>query len=127
MISLISDMTDRKGPHARGWLFYDADCRFCTGVAASLLRPLAARNVAVAPLQDPRVGLLLGLSQEELLRAIRFVRDDGTQFSGADAVLAVAEEFWWARPLAWIAKLPGMMRLMKAGYRSVAQRRRCRA
>ncbi len=127
MISLISDMTDRKGPQARGWLFYDADCRFCTGIAACLLRPLAARNLAVAPLQDPRVGLLLSLPQEELLRAIHFVRADGARFAGEDAVLAVAQELWWARPLVWMAQLPGMRHLIKTGYRNVAKRRKCHA
>jgi hypothetical protein len=46
---------------------------------------------------------------------------------GADAVLAVAGEIWWARPLPWVAKVPGMMSVMDAGYRWVAQRRGCAA
>ena len=29
MISLTSEFTDSKGRHARGWLFFDADCAFC--------------------------------------------------------------------------------------------------
>jgi len=50
------------------------------------------KRLAAPPLQDPRVGALLGLPREELLRAIRFVVSDGTQYSGADALLAVAQE-----------------------------------
>jgi predicted DCC family thiol-disulfide oxidoreductase YuxK len=127
VISLASEMTDSKGRHARGWLFFDAECEFCSGIATWLMGPMKRRGLAVAPLQDPRVGSLLGLSPEELLRAIRFVLTDGSHYAGADAVLAVAGELWWARPLVWAAKLPGMMVVMRAGYRWVAQRRRCLA
>ncbi|HYL14529.1 MAG TPA: DCC1-like thiol-disulfide oxidoreductase family protein, partial [Terriglobales bacterium] len=82
MISLASEMTDGKGRHARGWLFFDADCEFCTRIARWLARPMRSRALAVAALQDPRVAALLGLSQEELLRAIRFVFEGGSQYSG---------------------------------------------
>jgi len=36
MISLASEMTDRKGRHARSWLFFDAECEFCTRTAGWL-------------------------------------------------------------------------------------------
>jgi len=127
MISLASEMTDSKGRHARGWLFFDAECKFCTGIAMWLAAPMNRRRLAVAALQDPRVGALLGLSREELLSAIRFVSDDGTQYSGADAVLAVAREFSWARPLLWVSRVPGMISVMRAGYQWVAQHRSCTA
>ena len=97
MISLASVMTDRKGPHARGWLFFDAECGFCTRIAVWLAAPMRRRGLALAPLQDPRVAALLGLSRDELLQAIRFVFGDGRQCSGADALLAVASELWWAQ------------------------------
>jgi predicted DCC family thiol-disulfide oxidoreductase YuxK len=127
MISLASEMTDSKGRHARGWLFFDAECKFCTGIAMWLVAPMHRRGLAVAPLQDPRVGALLGLSREELLSAIWFVSEDGTQYSGADAVLAVAHEFSWAHPLLWASRVPGMITVMRAGYRWVAQHRSCPA
>jgi hypothetical protein len=53
------------------------------------------------------VGSLLGLSQEELLRAICFVGTDGSRYIGVSAVLAVTRELWWAWPLMWIARFPG--------------------
>lgn len=79
MISLASEMTDGKGRHARGWLFFDAECRFCTRIATWLAAPMKRRGLAVARLQDPRVGALLGLSGPELLRTVRFVSADGNQ------------------------------------------------
>jgi predicted DCC family thiol-disulfide oxidoreductase YuxK len=127
MISLVSEMTDGKGRHARGWLFFDGECEFCTSIAKRLVGPMGRRGLAVAPLQDPRVGALLGLSREELLSAFRFLSDDGTLCCGPDAMLAVAREFWWARPLLWLSRLPGIRFAMRAGYRWMAQRRSCPA
>ena len=77
MISLTSEFTDGKGRHARGWLFFDAECAFCTRIARWLAPILERRGLAVAPLQDPRVGALLGMSREELLREIRLLLSDG--------------------------------------------------
>lgn len=127
MISLASELTDSKGRHARGWLFFDAECGFCTRIVMRISGPLQRRGLAVAPLQDPRVGALLGLSREQLLQAMRFVAADGAQYSGADAVIALAREFWWGRPVVWLSKAPGVMPMLHAGYRWVARRRRCNA
>ena len=125
MISLASEFTDGKGRHARGWLFFDAECGFCTRVARRLAPILARRGLAVAPLQDPRVGALLGMTREELLREIRLLLSDGRQFGGADAAVELAREIWWASPFVWLAALPGMMPVLHAGYKLIAERRGC--
>jgi predicted DCC family thiol-disulfide oxidoreductase YuxK len=127
MISLASEFTDRKGRHARGWLFFDAECGFCTRIARWLTPILRKRGLEVAPLQDRRVGALLGLSPEQLLREMRFLLSDGSQFGGADAAVALAREIWWGWPLVWLAKIPGMMEWLRFGYRWVAARRSCSA
>ncbi|HTR27024.1 MAG TPA: DCC1-like thiol-disulfide oxidoreductase family protein [Terriglobales bacterium] len=127
MISLVSELTDRKSRHARGWLFYDAECAFCTRIAHFLAGPMRRRRLAVAALQDPRVGALLGLPREELLCAVRFVFEDGRHCAGADALLAVAGELWWARPLASAARIPGMLPALRAGYRWGSAQWNCHA
>ena len=127
MISLASEFTDGKGRHARGWLFFDAECSFCTRTARWMRPILERRGLAVAPLQDARVGALLGLPQSELLRELRFLLADGRQTGGAEAVLAVAREIWWAWPLAWLGNLPGMMAVLRRAYRWVAAQRSCAA
>ena len=127
MISLASEYTDGKGRHARGWFFFDAECGFCSRIAQFLAPNLQRRGLAVAPLQDARVGALLGMSRPELLREMRFVLADGQQYGGVGAVLAIAREIWWMRPLAWIPRLPGMMAVLDTGYRWVARQRSCNA
>jgi predicted DCC family thiol-disulfide oxidoreductase YuxK len=125
MITLADDFTDRKEKTARGWLFFDAECRFCTRMARWVAPILLPRGLAVAPLQDPRVGALLGRKREELLTELRFLLSDGKQFGGAAAVVAVAREIWWVRPLVWFAALPGMMPVLDAAYKWIAEQRGC--
>jgi len=127
MISLTSEFTDSKSRHARGWLFFDADCAFCVKIVRVVAPTLIKRGFALAPLQDPRVGALLGLSQSELLLEMRLLLSNGQQTGGADAAVALAHEIWWARPLAWLSNLPGMMQLLRRGYRRIAARRKCSA
>jgi predicted DCC family thiol-disulfide oxidoreductase YuxK len=125
MITLADEFTDRKERSARGWLFFDAECVFCTRIARWLAPILRRRGLGVASLQDPRVGALLGMSRRELLKELRFLLSDGTQAGGANAVLAVAREIWWGQPLIWLANLPGMMQALDAGYKWIAARRGC--
>jgi predicted DCC family thiol-disulfide oxidoreductase YuxK len=127
MISLASEFTDGKGKHARGWLFFDAECGFCTRIARWAAPILRKRGIEVAPLQDRRVGALLGLSRDELMREMRLLLADGSQYGGADVGVALAREIWWWRPVAWLAKMPGMMEWIRRGYRWIAARRSCAA
>ena len=127
MISLVSAYTDGKGRHARGWLFFDADCRFCTKIARWLVPIMERRGMALAPLQDPRVAELLGLSPDDLMKEMQFLMSDGRRYGGADAAVALAREIWWAAPLAWFSKIPGMMDFLRKGYRWVAANRQCAA
>jgi predicted DCC family thiol-disulfide oxidoreductase YuxK len=125
VISLTSEFTDAKGRHARGWFFFDAECGFCTRIARGLAPILRRRGMDVAPLQDPRVAALLGISRDELFREMRLLMDDGRQYGGADAAVALAKEIWWARPLAWMARVPGAMSLLRVLYHWIAARRHC--
>jgi predicted DCC family thiol-disulfide oxidoreductase YuxK len=125
MISLTSEFTDGKGRHARAWVFFDAECGFCTRLARRVAPLLASRGIALAKLQDPRVSKLLGLPLNELLREIRYLNAEAKQFSGADAFVAVAREFWWAAPFVWFSKIPGGMKILRAGYKYVSSQREC--
>jgi predicted DCC family thiol-disulfide oxidoreductase YuxK len=125
MISLVSEYTDLKGRHARGWLFWDAECKFCTRIARWLAPIMERRGMALAPLQDPRVAELLGLAHDDLMKEMQFLLSDGSRYGGADAAVELAREIWWAAPLVWISKIPGMMEVLRKGYRWIAARRKC--
>jgi len=127
MITLADEFTDRKERSARGWLFFDAECGFCTRIARWLTPILRRRRIDVAALQDPRVGALLAMSRRELLKELRFLTGDSSHAGGANAVLALAREIWWARPLPWLSTLPGAMRLFHSSYKWIAARRKCGA
>jgi predicted DCC family thiol-disulfide oxidoreductase YuxK len=127
MISLASAMTDSKGRHARAWLFFDAECAFCTRIAACLRRPMRRRGLALAAMQDPRVPELLGIPPRDVKQAIRLVLTSGQQYVGADAVLAIATEFWWARPVVVIFQVPCVLHAARRGYRWAAHLRGCSA
>ena len=128
MISLISEMTDAKGRRARvGWVFFDADCSFCTALTRRFRRVLEPRGYGLAALQDPRVPQLLGLPSGQLLLEMRVLSQEGKQIGGADAFVFLAREIWWAWPLYALAQVPGMKRILRAGYGWVAARRNCAA
>jgi len=125
LISLANEYTDGKGRRAKGWLFFDAECVFCTRMARWLARPLRRRGFGVAPLQDPRVGTLLGMTREELFRELRFLDSDGSVYGGAKALIGLARKIGWARPLVWLAQIPGVNGALNRAYRWIAAQRHC--
>jgi predicted DCC family thiol-disulfide oxidoreductase YuxK len=71
------------------------------------------------------VQALLNLPPEELLREMRVATAEGKIYGGAEAIVFLAQQIWWAWPLYAAAKLPGFPRLLDAGYRWFADRRTC--
>lgn len=61
-----------------------------------------------------------------LLAEMRLRLADGTVFGGAVAVVALARCIWWAWPFWLASRLPGAMRVLRAGYRALAANRNCK-
>jgi predicted DCC family thiol-disulfide oxidoreductase YuxK len=128
MISLSSEMTDAKGRRApQGWVLFDRDCRICTSLVRRLRQTFEKRGFGLAALQDPRVAVLLGLPPDQLLREMRVVTTKNEMYGGAEAIVYLAKQIWWGWPVYVAAKLPGVLRILKAGYRWFADHRRCSA
>jgi predicted DCC family thiol-disulfide oxidoreductase YuxK len=124
MISLSSEMTDTKGRHAScGWVFFDRDCHICTSLARRFRLTLERRGFGLAALQDPRVQALLDLPPQDLLREMCVATADGKIYGGAEAIVYLARQIWWAWPLYAAAKLPGVPRILDACYRWFAYHR----
>jgi len=126
MISLSSELTDTKGRHAaRGWILFDRDCNICTSLARRFRRTFEKRGFDLAVLQDPRVTALLALPTEQLLREMQVVTCECEIYSGAKAIVYLAQQIWWAWPLFAAAKIPGLPRILDAGCRWFANHRHC--
>src|SRR5882762_3514909 len=126
MISLSAEMTDTKGRRAmRGWILFDRDCSICTSLVRRFRHTFEKRGFGLAALQDPRVAALLALPPEDLLREMRVITCEGEIHGGAEAVVYLARQVWWAWPLYAAAQLPGVPRILDAGYRWFADHRSC--
>jgi predicted DCC family thiol-disulfide oxidoreductase YuxK len=114
----------RKEPRS-GWIFFDGECEFCRRSAESWRGAFERRGFDFVALQMPWVRERLALDKDELLREMRVMLPDGRVWGGADAVVELARHAWWGWPLIALAWVPGMKRLLRAGYRAVAARRSC--
>ena len=93
-------------------------------LARRFRRLFEKRGFGLVALQDPRVAPLLGLSPEELLREMRVVTADGI-YGGADAVVYLAKQVWWAWPAYLAVNLPGLRCVLRSGYCWFADHRTC--
>jgi predicted DCC family thiol-disulfide oxidoreductase YuxK len=109
----------------KGWVLYDADCRWCRAMARRTRRLLAGRRLELLPLQTPWVKAKLGLPEPELLEEMRLLQQDGKYFGGADAVLEIGRYFWWAWPLRQIGRIPAVTQVLRVVYRWIARNRNC--
>ena len=126
MISLSSEITDAKGRRARrGWVFFDRDCSVCTSLANGFRHTLEGRGFGLAALQDPRAQALLDVPPAALLREMRLATTEGKIYGGAEAIVYLSRQIWWARPIYIAAKIPGVMVMLKACYRWFADHRAC--
>ena len=119
-------MTDAKGSRAqRGWVCFDRDCSACIWLARRFRPALEKRGFGLAALQDPRVALLFGMPAEELLQEMRLVTSGGEFYGGADAVVYLAQQIWWAWPVYALSRLPGIRAALRSGYQWFAAHRHC--
>jgi predicted DCC family thiol-disulfide oxidoreductase YuxK len=126
MISELTEMTESAEAVAcRGWIFYDADCASCRALSLHLEDLFAARGFHFEPLQREWVQERLNLTKEEALEEMRVLTSTGELFGGADAVIFLARQIWWAAPLAWLTRLPRGHALLHRVYRWVAAHRTC--
>jgi predicted DCC family thiol-disulfide oxidoreductase YuxK len=126
MISELTEMTERAEPVPfRGWIFFDEDCSFCRDLALNFETIFARRGFHFEPLQQAWVRERLNLTPEQALEEMRVLTANGQVFGGADAVIFLARQLWWAAPFTAIARLAFVQRLIDRSYRWVAARRTC--
>jgi predicted DCC family thiol-disulfide oxidoreductase YuxK len=126
MISELTEITEASEAGAfRGWIFYDADCGSCRDLALRLEYFFAAHGFHFEPLQREWVQQRLNLTKEQALEEMRVLTSRGEIFGGAEAVVFLTRQIWWAAPLTWLARLPLIHTILDRTYRWVATRRTC--
>jgi len=109
----------------RGAVFYDGECSLCRSLALRCAPLLRRRGFHLAPLQGPEAADVLHFDPTAPLTAMRLLTPAGLDLAGADAVLHMARFIWWARPLRWIAAVPGGTPFLRHCYAWIAAHRNC--
>jgi predicted DCC family thiol-disulfide oxidoreductase YuxK len=109
----------------RGWILYDGTCRSCAASARRFDSIFRRRGFLFLPLQTNWIMDRLDLEPGAPLEEIRVLTADGRGIGGADAVVFLARQFWWAWPFAALAQSPAMHKLLGRGYRWIAAQRDC--
>lgn len=109
----------------KGWVVYDAECRICRNWAARSYRVLRRRGFGLVPFHVAWVRKELGLKDGQLPDEMRLLTPDGKNPGGADAIIEIMRSIWWALPVVLLARIPGVMEVLRAAYRFLARRRYC--
>ncbi|MDZ4817094.1 MAG: DCC1-like thiol-disulfide oxidoreductase family protein [Verrucomicrobiota bacterium] len=100
-----------------GTVYYDGTCPFCLGAIRRFTGLLASRNFRAVPyrIDQPIPG------------EMAVVDKDGTRYGGAEAIIYLAGQFWWARPFALLGKVPVINQLLHRIYQRIAAARHCKS
>ena len=126
MISELTEITESpEAASFRGWIFYDADCSSCRELALRFDAFFGDRGLHFEPLQHEWVQRRLNLTQAQALEEMRVLTTAGHLFGGAEAVIFLARQIWWVKPLTWVTRIPLVRASLHRAYRWVAARRTC--
>ena len=118
-----TESTDTKDEN--GWVLFDGQCPICRKLAHLCAPVLVRHHFALVPLQTPWVRERLGISEDELLSEMRLLTPQGKLYGGADALIGIARQIWWAWPWYGLAQIPFVRAALRDGYGRFARRRNC--
>jgi predicted DCC family thiol-disulfide oxidoreductase YuxK len=109
----------------RGWIFFDAECRFCVAGRRRWGRVFERRGFVWLPLQTPGAAARLGVTQDQLMAEMRVLPTGGLPLNGVSAWIELMRCVWWLWALAALMRLPGINHVAKSVYRWIAHNRYC--
>jgi predicted DCC family thiol-disulfide oxidoreductase YuxK len=124
---MTTGITDNNAPQPTGWIYFDAECRFCVAHRRRWGRIFERRGFLRVPLQTPGAAERLGVTPERLMAEMWVLPAGAPPLSGMDAWIGLMRHVWWLRPFSEALGLPGLKRLAQTAYRSIARNRYCLA
>ncbi|HET7666813.1 MAG TPA: DUF393 domain-containing protein [Mycobacterium sp.] len=106
-----------------GVLFFDGACGMCTRSVYFLAKHDRTGNVDTEPLQSPGAAERLGIPQDRLLEAMRWLDSSGAVYTGAEAFAAAWSVALGSRLPLLTYRTPGIRFIQNAIYRWVANHR----
>ena len=126
MISELTEITESaEARRFRGWILYDVDCSSCRALALRVEGFFGGRGFHFEPLQREWVQRRLNLTKAQALEEMRVLTSEGQVFGGADALIFLARQIWWAKPFTWATRIPLVHSILHRAYRWAAARRTC--
>lgn len=117
--------TGNETTEPTGWIFFDAECRFCTAGRRRWGRIFERRGFVWLPMQTPGTAERLGIAPALLLAEMWVLPAGGSPLHGIGAWIRLMRHVWWLKPLAVVLDLPGIRGLAQTTYRWIARNRYC--
>jgi predicted DCC family thiol-disulfide oxidoreductase YuxK len=125
---MTTDITGNRGDlQKQPWIIYDGNCGFCTAIINRMRGPMTRRGFVFLPFTSPAVFERLHSDPDASPDEMLVLTPTGKRFGGADAVIYLAGQVWWAWPIYLLGHVPGIYHLMRWGYRWIAAHRSCTA
>jgi len=120
-----TEITEHKVKMPAGWIFFDAECRFCVTARRRWGRIFERRGFVWLPMQTPGTAERLGVTPERLKAEMWLLPAGASPLSGVKAWIGLMRRVWWLKVPAVALGLPGIKRLAQAGYGWIARNRYC--
>lgn len=120
-----TEITDNKASKAAGWIYFDAECRFCVAHRRRWGSIFERRGFVWLPLQTTGAAERIGITESQLHAEMWLQLADGRKYGGVNAWSVQMRRVWWLWPVGIVLALPGFNAVGRALYRWIAKRRHC--
>ena len=119
-----TEITAHTAPPPTGWVFFDAECRFCASSRRRWGPIFERRGFVWLPLQTPGTVARLGVAPERLMAEMWLLPAGAPPLSGVQAWISLMQHVWWLKPFTAVLVVPGIKHLARVVYRWIARNRR---
>lgn len=109
----------------RGWVFYDAECRFCVRGRERFGPLFERRGFRWMPLQTPGTAARLGFTDAELMGEMKLLLPDGRVLGGVEAWTKMFRSVWWLWLVGALLGVPVLHWIGAKVYAWIARNRHC--